>query len=92
MKRTSDAAEKDEDKNLPTRLFAANPTLLIGAAFELGMLLGRRSSRTPMGRKVRDVVADVADRVMDMAPDAVSNLVPDLAPAKAHPRKRTAKK
>ena len=88
MKRTSQSRAKD----LPSQLFASNPALLIGAAFEIGMLLGRRSARTAMGRKVRDSVNSVADQAVRLAPDAVVKLVPHLAPAKPRPRKRTAKK
>ena len=88
MKRTSQNSPKD----LPARIFAANPALLIGAAFELGMLLGRRSSRTAMGRKVREAVATTTGQVVRLAPDAVVNLVPELVPVKARARKRTAKK
>ena len=88
MKRTSQSRAKD----LPSQLFASNPALLIGAAFEIGMLLGRRSARTAMGRKVRASVNSVADQAVRLAPDAVVKLVPQLAPAKPRPRKRTAKK
>jgi len=89
MKRTS---PPDHGKNLPSRLFASNPALLIGAAFELGMLLGRRSGRTAMGRKVRESVTRAADSVVRLAPDAVANLVPELVPAKPRSRRRTARK
>jgi hypothetical protein len=88
MKRTSQSRAKD----LPSQLFASNPALLIGAAFEIGMLLGRRSGRTAMGRKVRDSVSDVIDQAVQLAPDAVVKLVPQLAPAKPRPRRRTATK
>ena len=88
MKRTSQSRAKD----LPSQLFASNPALLIGAAFEIGMLLGRRSARTAMGRKVRDSVNSVADQAVRLAPDAVVKLVPQLAPAKPRPRRRTPKK
>ena len=91
MKRTSQSRAKD----LPSQLFAANPALLIGAAFEIGMLLGRRSSKTAVGRKVRGSVNDVMDQAVRLAPDAVMRLMPpQLQPAKprARPRKRTAKK
>ena len=86
MKRTT----QHSPKNLPARLFAANPALLIGAAFELGILLGRRSGRTAMGRKVREHIAHATGEVVRLAPDAVVNLVPEFAPVKA--RRRTAKK
>jgi hypothetical protein len=88
MKRTSQSRAKD----LPSQLFASNPALLIGAAFEIGMLLGRRSGRTAMGRKVRDSVSDVIDQAVQLAPDAVVKLVPQLAPTKPRPRRRTATK
>ena len=90
MKRPSQSRAKD----LPAQIFASNPALLIGAAFEVGMLLGRRSGRTAMGRKVRASVNDVVDQAVQLAPDAMVRLVPQLAPAKpaARPRKRTAKK
>ena len=88
MKRTSHSPAKD----LPSRLFASNPALLIGAAFEIGMLLGRRSRRTAMGRKLRESVDSVTDQAVRLAPDAVVKLVPQLAPAKPPRRRRTAKK
>jgi len=86
MSRTPENRAKD----LPSQLLASNPGLLIGAAFEIGMLLGRRSGRTAMGRKVRDAVSDVVDQAVRLTPDALVKLVPDLAPAK--PRRRPAKK
>lgn len=88
MKRTPQSRAKD----LPQQLFAANPALLLGAAFEIGMLLGRRSGRTAIGRKVRAGVGEVVDQVMRLAPDAVATLVPQMAPAPTRPRRRTAKK
>ncbi|HET7680731.1 MAG TPA: hypothetical protein VFK79_11425 [Xanthobacteraceae bacterium] len=88
MKRSSQSRAKD----LPSQLFASNPAMLIGAAFEIGMLLGRRSGRTAMGRKLRESVNSVADQAVRLAPDAVVKLVPALAPAKPRPRRRTAKK
>ena len=88
MKRTSQSRAKD----LPSQLFASNPALLIGAAFEIGMLLGRRSGRTAMGRELRKTVGSVADEAVRLAPDAVVKLVPQLAPAKPRPRRRAAKK
>jgi len=84
MKRTSQSRSKD----LPSQLFASNPALLIGAAFEIGMLLGRRSGRTAMGRKLRETVGSVADEAVRLAPDAVVKLVPQLAPTKPRPRRR----
>ncbi len=88
MKRTPQNRAKD----LPSQLFAANPALLLGAAFEIGMLLGRRSGRTAIGRKVRAGVGEVVDQAMRLAPDAVATLVPQLAPARTRSRRRTAKK
>jgi hypothetical protein len=86
MKRTSQTRGKD----LPQQIFAANPALLIGAAFEIGMLLGRRSGRTAMGRKVRESVDGVIDQAVRLAPDAAVKLVPSLAPARKAARMRTA--
>lgn len=95
MKRTSQSSAKD----LPSQIFAANPALLIGAAFEIGMLLGRRSGRTAMGRKVRDSMDSVIDQAVSLAPDAAVKLLPpELKPAKkrtrqsATTRRRKAKK
>ena len=89
MRRTSQSRYPD----LPTRLFAANPALLIGAAFELGILLGRRSAKTAIGRKVRQQIAHATGEVVRLAPDAVVNLVPELAPIKERPRRhRTARR
>ena len=86
MKRTSQSRAKD----LPSQIFASNPALLIGAAFEIGMLLGRRSGRTAIGRKMRDSVNRVADQAVQLAPDAVIKLVPHLAPARTSAPSRTA--
>jgi hypothetical protein len=94
MKRAPQSPAKD----LPSQLFASNPAMLIGAAFELGMLLGRRSGRTAAGRKVRETVNDAVEQVVQLAPDAMVKLVPQLAAAKPkpkptpRPRKRTTKK
>jgi hypothetical protein len=76
------------------RIFAANSALFIGMAFDLGMVLGRRAGTTLLGRKVRSGVSDLADRVVTLAPSAVSNLVPDLLPTKpkAPRRKPSGKK
>ena len=84
MKRPS----QNSAKNLPAQLFAANPALLIGAAFEIGMLLGRRSAKTAMGRKVRGTVYGAVDQAVALAPSSVADLVPQLAPAKPRARKR----
>ena len=65
-------------KSLPAQIFASNPALLIGAAFEIGMLLGRRSGRTGVGRKLRANVNSVADQAVRFVPGAVANLVPLL--------------
>jgi hypothetical protein len=86
MRRTSQTRSQD----LPTRLFAANPALLIGAAFELGMMLGKRSAKTAIGRKVRQQVAHATGEVVRLAPDAVVNLVPELEAMKERPRRRRA--
>jgi hypothetical protein len=86
MKRTSHTRAKD----LPQQIFAANPALLIGAAFEIGMLLGRKSGRTAMGRKVRESVDGVIDQAVRLAPDAAVKLVPQLAPVRKAARARTA--
>jgi hypothetical protein len=88
MKRTSSPRPAD----LPARVFASNPALLIGAAFEIGMLLGRRSGRTALGRKVRDKVGDVATQVVKLAPDAMATLVPDLVPVRTRARRRSSKR
>jgi hypothetical protein len=85
MKRTSQTRAKD----LPSQIFAANPALLIGAAFEIGMLIGRRSGRTAMGRKVRESVDGVIDQAVRLAPDAAVKLVPQLAPVRKRARMRT---
>jgi len=89
MKRTS---QRNRPQDLPTRIFASNPSLLIGAAFEIGMLLGRRSARTAMGRKVRDGVNRAADEAVKLAPDSMVALVPQLAPVRTRARRRTAKR
>jgi hypothetical protein len=70
------------------RLFAANSVLLIGLAFDLGMALGRRAGTTVLGRKVRRQVSTLTDRVITLAPSAVSNLVPDLLPPKPRAPRR----
>ena len=89
MKRTS---QQKRPQDLPSRIFASNPSLLIGAAFEIGMLLGRRSARTAMGRKVRGGVTRAADEAVKLAPDAMVALVPQLAPVRTRARRRTAKR
>jgi hypothetical protein len=89
MKRTS---QQKRPQDLPSRVFASNPSLLIGAAFEIGMLLGRKTGRTAMGRKVRDGVTRAADEAMRMAPDSMVALVPQLAPVRTRARRRTAKR
>jgi hypothetical protein len=70
------------------KLFAANSVLLVGMAFDLGLTLGRRTASTLVGRKVRRQVTDMAERVIDLAPASVANLVPDLAPSKSRPARR----
>ena len=87
MKRTPQNRAKD----LPSQLFASNPALLLGAAFEIGMLLGKRGGRTAVGRKVRATVGDVVDQAVRLAPAAMVGMVPQLAPAKLRARKRAAK-
>ena len=86
MRRTAQTRSQD----LPTRIFAANPALLIGAAFELGIMLGRKSAKTAMGRKVRQHIAHATGEVVRLAPDAVVNLVPELEELKERPRRRRA--
>jgi hypothetical protein len=88
MKRTSSQSRAND---LPSRIFASNPTLLLGAAFEIGMLLGRQSGRTALGKKVRAKVSQVASEVMQLAP-GVASLVPDLVPARPRPRRRSTKR
>jgi hypothetical protein len=89
MKRTT---QRKRPQDLPSRIFASNPSLLIGAAFEIGMLLGRRSARTAMGSKVRDGVNRAADEAVRLAPDSMVKLVPQLAPVRTRARRRTAKR
>jgi hypothetical protein len=72
------------------RLFAANSMLLIGMAFDLGMVLGRRTGMTLLGSKVRRQVSNLTDRVVTLAPNSVSNLVPDLLPSKSKAPRRKA--
>ena len=89
MKRTS---QRNRPQDLPSRIFASNPSLLIGAAFEIGMLLGRRSARTAMGRKVRDGVNRAVDEAVKLVLDSMVVLVPQLAPVRTRARRRTAKR
>jgi hypothetical protein len=92
MARTSaETAEKGSLSDTASRLFASNATLLIGAAFEIGMLLGQQTGKTAIGKKVRASVGDLADRAVELAPDIV-RLVPDLMPAKPRARRKAAKK
>jgi hypothetical protein len=76
------------------KLFAANSVFLVGLAFDLGLSLGRRSGSTDVGRKVRRQVTDLAEKVIDLAPASVANLVPDLAPSKPQraPRRKYSSK
>jgi hypothetical protein len=89
MKRTS---QHKRPQDLPSRIFASNPSLLLGAAFEIGMLLGRKTGRTAMGRKVRGAVTRAADEAVKLAPDSMVALVPQLAPVRTRARRRTAAK
>ncbi len=82
------ASHKTRLSNSFYRLFAANTFLLVGMAFDLGVVLGRRTAATLMGKKVRNQVSNLADRVVDLAPDSVANLVPDLLPSKPRGRRR----
>jgi hypothetical protein len=70
------------------RLFAANSLLLIGMAFDVGIMLGHRTGATLLGRKIHTRVSNLADRVVALAPDSVSNLVPDLLPPKSRASRR----
>ncbi len=77
------------------RLFEKNSVLILGMAFEAGMLLGRRTNIPLTARKVRQGVSSFADQVVMLAPSSVTRLVPDLSPAKtrrASRRKSPAKK
>ncbi len=64
------------------RLFVANSVLFVTIAFDLGIMLGRRTGAALLGRKVRNPVSTLADRVATLAPSSVSSLVPDLLPSK----------
>jgi len=76
------------------KLFATSSVLLVGMAFDLGLALGRRTGSTLLGKKVRRQVTDMAERVIELAPASVANLVPDLAPSKpkAAPRRKSSTK
>ncbi len=77
------------------RLFEKNSVLLIGMAFEAGMLLGRRTNIPLTAGKVRDGFSNLADQIVTLAPSSVTRLVPNLLPAKtprAPHRKSPAKK
>jgi hypothetical protein len=75
-----------------SRLFAANPALLISVAFEAGKALGRYTNVSPRTKKVLDGIADLADQVVELAPNTMTNLVPELFPAKARTRRKTTRK
>jgi hypothetical protein len=91
-------SRRSDKRTLPDsfyKLFAANSVLLIGMAFDIGLALGRRTGSTLLGKKVRRQVTEVAERVIDLAPTSVTNLVPNLSPSKPRPgprRKASAKK
>jgi hypothetical protein len=85
MSRTSD---KTSLSNTFYQLFAANPSLLIGMAFDVGMVLGRRTGATATGKKVRSQVSNIAERIVELAPDSVANLVPDILPSKPRTTRR----
>jgi hypothetical protein len=87
MTRASGRASDTRLSKSFSRLFAANSLLLVGMAFDLGILLGRRTGATLMGKKVRHQVSNLAERVVDLAPDSVANLVPDLLPSKPRARR-----
>jgi hypothetical protein len=86
MSRTSD---KTSLPNTFYQLFAANPSLLIGMAFDVGMVLGRRTGATVTGKKVRSQVSNLAERIVELAPDSVANLVPDILPWKPRARRKS---
>jgi len=77
------------------QLFERNSVLILGMAFEAGMLLGRRTNIRLTAGKVRQGFSSFADQVVTLAPSSVTRLVPDLLPAKtrrAPRRKSPAKK
>jgi hypothetical protein len=65
-----------------SEIYAEHSAVLIGMAFDLGVMLGRRTHATALGKKVRKGVSKVADQMVTLAPDSMANLVPDLHPAK----------
>ncbi len=85
MRRTSSHASDTKSKLSGSfaRLFTNNPALLIGIAFEAGMLLGRYTKVPVSGRKVQKGVSNFADQVLTLVPDSVTKLVPDIFPSKA---------
>jgi hypothetical protein len=70
------------------KFFADNSVLLVGMAFDIGLTLGRRTASTMVGGKVRRQVTDIAERMIELAPTSVANLVPDLMPSKPKPARR----
>ncbi|MEA2976389.1 MAG: hypothetical protein QOF19_1909 [Alphaproteobacteria bacterium] len=86
MSRTSD---KTSLSHSFYQLFATNPSLLIGMAFDVGMVLGRRTGATVTGKKVRSQVSNLAERIVELAPDSVANLVPDILPSKPRARRKS---
>lgn len=85
MRRTSSHASDTKSKLSGSfaRLFTTNPALLIGIAFEAGMLLGRYTKVPVSGRKVQKGASNFADQVLTLVPDSVTKLVPDIFPSKA---------
>ena len=85
MRRTSSPASDTKSKLSGSfaRLFTTNPALLIGIAFEAGMLLGRYTKIPDSGKKVQKGVSNLADQVLTLVPDSVTKLVPDIFPSKA---------
>ncbi len=85
MRRTSSPASDTKSKLSGSfaRLFTTNPALLIGIAFEAGMLLGRYTKVPVSGRKIQKGASNFADQVLTLVPDSVTKLVPDIFPSKA---------
>ena len=85
MRRTSSHASDMKSKLSGSfaRLFAANPALLIGIAFEAGMLLGRYTKMPASGKKMQKGVSNLTDQVLTLVPSSVTKLVPDIFPAKS---------
>jgi hypothetical protein len=66
-----------------SRLYAANPALILSMAFEAGMLLGRHTNFSGAAKKVRSGASSLADQVVELAPSSMTKLVPDIFPAKS---------